>query len=204
MHQIESALYKRKGKAITNFPLTLPKPQSDLAHQTLKDPYVFDFLSMSTDYNERDLERGLTAHLTNFLLELGAGFSFIGRQVPIQVGTKEFFIDLLFYHTHLHCYVVVELKTGDFEPANAGQLNFYIKAIDSQLRRSGDQPTIGILLCKSREKLVAEYSLSDIHKPIGVSEYKLTHSLPKKFKSSLPTIEEIEKELSKGMDRARK
>ncbi len=204
VHQIESALYKRKGKAITNFPLTLPKPQSDLAHQTLKDPYVFDFLSMSTDYNERDLERGLTAHLTNFLLELGAGFSFIGRQVPIQVGTKEFFIDLLFYHTHLHCYVVVELKTGDFEPANDGQLNFYIKAIDSQLRRSGDQPTIGILLCKSREKLVAEYSLSDIHKPIGVSEYKLTHSLPKKFKSSLPTIEEIEKELSKGMDRARK
>ena len=196
VHQIESALYKRKGKAITNFPLTLPKPQSDLAHQTLKDPYVFDFLSMSTDYNERDLERGLTAHLTNFLLELGAGFSFIGRQVPVQVGTKEFFIDLLFYHTHLHCYVVIELKTGDFEPANAGQLNFYIKAIDSQLRRSGDQPTIGILLCKSREKLVAEYSLSDIHKPIGVSEYKLTHSLPKKFKSSLPTIEEIEKELN--------
>lgn len=196
-HQIEGALYKREGKAITNFPLTLPKPQSDLARQTLKDPYVFDFLSMSNDYNERDLEKGLTVHLTNFLLELGAGFSFIGRQIPVQVGTKEFFIDLLFYHTRLHCYIVVELKTGDFEPANAGQLNFYIKAVDSQLRKDDDHPTIGLLLCKSREKLVAEYALSDIHKPIGVSEYKLTHSLPKKFKSSLPTIKEIETELSR-------
>ena len=204
VHQIESALYKREGKAITNFPLALPKPQSDLARQTLKDPYIFDFLSMSDDYNERDLEKGLTAHLTNFLLELGAGFSFIGRQVPVQVGTKEFFIDLLFYHTRLHCYIVVELKTGDFEPAYAGQLNFYIKAVDSQLRKDDDHPTIGLLLCKSREKLVAEYALSDIHKPIGVSEYKLTHSLPKKLKSSLPTIKEIEKELSKGIDKTKK
>jgi predicted nuclease of restriction endonuclease-like (RecB) superfamily len=204
VHQIESALYKREGKAITNFPLTLPKPQSDLARQTLKDPYVFDFLSMSDDYNERDLEKGLTVHLTNFLLELGAGFSFIGRQVSVQVGTKEFFIDLLFYHTRLHCYIVVELKTGDFEPAYAGQLNFYIKAVDSQLRKNDDHPTIGLLLCKSREKLVAEYALSDIYKPIGVSEYKLTHSLPKKLKSSLPTIKEIEKELSKGIGKAKK
>ena len=204
VHQIESALYKREGKAVTNFSLTLPKPQSDLARQTLKDPYVFDFLSMSGDYNERDLEKGLTVHLTNFLLELGAGFSFIGRQVPVQVGTKEFFIDLLFYHTRLHCYIVVELKTGDFEPAYAGQLNFYIKAVDSQLRKNDDHPTIGLLLCKSREKLVAEYALSDIHKPIGVSEYKLTHSLPKKLKSSLPTIEEIEKELGKGIDKTKK
>lgn len=203
VHQIESALYKREGKAITNFPLTLPKPQSDLARQTLKDPYVFDFLSMSDDYNERDLEKGLTVHLTNFLLELGAGFSFIGRQVSLQVGTKEFFIDLLFYHTRLHCYIVVELKTGDFEPAYAGQLNFYIKAVDSQLRKDDDHPTIGLLLCKSREKLVAEYALSDIHKPIGVSEYKLTHSLPKKLKSSLPTIKEIEKELSKNVDKGK-
>ena len=203
VHQIESALYKREGKAITNFPLTLPKPQSDLARQTLKDPYVFDFLSMSDDYNERDLEKGLTVHLTNFLLELGAGFSFIGRQVLVQVGSKEFFIDLLFYHTRLHCYIVVELKTGDFEPAYAGQLNFYIKAVDSQLRKDNDHPTVGLLLCKSREKLVAEYALSDIHKPIGVSEYKLTHSLPKKFKSNLPTIKEIEKELSKSVKKQR-
>ncbi|MBF0485310.1 MAG: DUF1016 family protein [Candidatus Omnitrophica bacterium] len=195
VHQIESGLYKREGKAVTNFPLTLPKPQSDLAHQSLKDPYVFDFLSMSADHNERDLEKNLTDHLKNFLLELGAGFAFIGRQVPVQVGEREFFIDLLFYHTRLHCYVVIELKTADFEPEYAGKLNFYIKAVDSQLRKEGDQPTIGILLCKNRDKMVAEYALSDIHKPIGVSEYKLTHALPKTLKSSFPTIKEIEKEL---------
>jgi predicted nuclease of restriction endonuclease-like (RecB) superfamily len=204
VHQMESGLFKREGKAVTNFPLTLPKPQSDLAHQTLKDPYIFDFLSMSADYNERDLEHKLIEQLTSFLLELGAGFAFIGRQLSVQVGDREFFIDLLFYHTRLHCYVVVELKTGDFEPEYAGKLNFYIKAVDSQLRKEGDMPTIGLLLCKSRDKLVAEYALSDIHKPIGVSEYKLTHSLPNKLKSSLPTIEEIEKELSKGIDKTKK
>ncbi len=204
VHQIESGLYKREGKAVTNFSATLPKLHSDLAHQTLKDPYIFDFLSMSVDYNERDLEKGLIEHLKNFLLELGAGFAFIGRQVPVQVGDREFFIDLLFYHTRLHCYVVIELKTVDFEPGHAGQLNFYIKAVDSQLRKEGDQPTVGLLLCKSKNKLVAEYALSDIHKPIGVSEYKLTHSLPKKLKSSLPTIEAIEKELSQGMSKTKK
>lgn len=196
VHQMESGLYKREGKAISNFSSTLPKAHSDLARQTLKDPYIFDFLRMSAEYNERDLEKGLIDHLTKFLLELGAGFAFIGRQVNIQVGSQEFFIDLLFYHTRLHCYVVIELKTRDFEPGHAGQLNFYIKAVDTQLRKEGDQPTIGLLLCKNRDKLVAEYALSDIHKPIGVSEYKLTHSLPKNFKSSLPTIEEIEKEFS--------
>lgn len=201
VHQIESGLYKREGKSITNFSLTLPKPQSDLAQQTLKNPYIFDFLSMRKDYDEHDLEISLITHVTQFLLELGAGFSVLGRQVPVQVGAKQFFIDLLFYHTRLHCYVVVELKTGDFEPANTGQLNFYIKAIDSQLRKDGDNPTIGLLLCKSRDKLVAEYALSDIHKPIGVSEYKLTHKLPKKLKSSLPTIEEIEAELSSDKDK---
>jgi predicted nuclease of restriction endonuclease-like (RecB) superfamily len=196
VHQMESGLYKREGKATSNFSLTLPKPQSDLAQETLKDPYMFDFLTMTADYNERDLEKGLIEHLTKFLLELGAGFAFIGRQVHIQVGNQEFFIDLLFYHTRLHCYVVIELKTRDFEPGYAGQLNFYIKAVDTQMRKEGDQPTIGLLLCKNRDKLVAEYALSDIHKPIGVSEYKLTHSLPKNFKSSLPTVEEIEKEFS--------
>ena len=204
VHQMESGLFRREGKAITNFPLTLPKPQSDLAHQTLKDPYIFDFLSMSADYNERDLENKLIEHLTSFLLELGAGFAFIGKQISVQVGDREFFIDLLFYHTRLHCYVVVELKTGDFEPEYAGKLNFYIKAVDSQLHKEGDLPTIGLLLCKSRDKLVAEYALSDIHKPIGVSEYKLTHSLPKKLKSSLPAIEEIEKELNKGISKTKK
>ncbi len=197
VHQIESNLYRREGKSLTNFALTLPNPQSDLAQQTLKDPYIFDFLSMRTDYDERDLETALVGHVTKFLLELGAGFSFLGRQVPVQVGDEEFFIDLLFYHARLHCYIVVELKTRKFEPANAGQLNFYVKAVDSQLRKEGDSPTIGLLLCKGKDKFVAEYALSDIHKPIGVSEYKLTHKLPKDLKSSLPTIEEIEKEFGK-------
>lgn len=194
VHQIESGLYRREGKSISNFTAALPKPQSDLALQTLKDPYIFDFLSMSKDYNERELEKGLVEHITHFLLELGAGFAYIGKQVPLLVGEREFFIDLLFYHTRLHCYVVIELKTADFEPEHAGKLNFYIKAIDEQLRKEGDQPTIGILLCKNRDKLVAEYALSDVHKPIGVSEYQLTQFLPENLKSSLPSIEEIEAE----------
>ena len=203
IHQMESGLHKRQGKAISNFALTLPKPQSDLAHETLKDPYNFDFLSMADDYNERDLEQGLVDHLTKFLLELGAGFAFIGKQYHIQVGTQEFYIDLLFYHAQLHCYVVIELKTKNFEPGFAGQLNFYIKAVDMQLRKEGDQPTIGLLLCKNKDKLVAEYALSDIRKPMGVSEYQLSQSLPKELKSSLPTIKEIEKELSKDIGEAR-
>ncbi len=198
VHQIESGLYQREGKAVTNFALTLPKPQSDLAIQTIKDPYIFDFLAMSKDYDELELEKTLVNHITHFLLELGAGFAYIGRQVPVQVGERDFFIDLLFYHTRLHCYVVIELKTVDFEPEHAGKLNFYIKTIDEQLRKKGDHPTIGILLCKSKDKLVAEYALSDIQKPIGVSEYQLTQSLPENLKSSLPSIEEIEAELSGG------
>lgn len=200
VHQIESGLYRREGKAVSNFANALPTPQSDLALQTLKDPYIFDFLTMSKDYDERELEKNLVEHITHFLLELGAGFAYIGRQVPIQVGERDFFIDLLFYHTRLHCYVVIELKTADFEPEHAGKLNFYIKAIDEQLRKDGDQPTIGILLCKNRDKLVAEYALSDIHKPIGVSEYQFTQLLPEGLKSSLPSVEEIEAELSGGSD----
>ena len=195
-HQIENKIYQRKGKGINNFSATLPKPQSDLATQTLKDPYLFDFLRLNQDYNERDLENALIEHVTQFLLELGSGFSYLGRQVPLQTGEREFFIDLLFYHVRLHCYVVVELKTVDFEPEHAGKMNFYLKAVDRQLRTEQDQPTIGILLCKKKDKVVAEYALSDIKKPIGVSEYQLTHSLPKKFKSKLPTIKEIEKELT--------
>ena len=197
VHQIESGLYRREGKSISNFTASLPKPQSDLARQTLKDPYIFDFLTMSKDYDERELGKSLVEHITHFLLELGAGFAYIGRQVPLQVGERDFFIDLLFYHTRLHCYVVIELKTADFEPEHAGKLNFYIKAIDEQLRKEGDQPTIGILLCKNRDKVVAEYALSDIHKPIGVSEYQLTQLLPENLKSSLPSIEEIEAELGR-------
>ena len=194
VHQIESRLYKREGKSVNNFTVTLPKEQSDLARQTLKDPYIFDFLSMTKEYTERDLEKGLIEHITHFLLELGAGFAFVGKQFQVQVGEKEFFIDLLFYHVRLHCYVVVELKTVEFEPEHAGKLNFYIKAVDTQLCKEGDQPTIGILLCKNKDKLVAEYAMSDIHKPIGVSEYQLTHTLPEELKGSLPTIEEIEAE----------
>lgn len=152
---------------------------------------------MTKDYTERDLENALVKHLTQFLLELGVGFAYLGKQVPLMVGEREFFIDLLFYHAKLHCYIVIELKTVDFEPEHAGKLNFYLKAVDSQLRTTNDQPTIGILICKKKDKVVAEYALSDIHKPIGVSEYQLTHSLPDQFKSSLPSIEEIETELSK-------
>jgi len=198
-HQIESKLWQREGQALTNFTRALPKPQSDLAHQTLKDPYIFDFLSLTKGYDERDLEQGLIEHITQFLLELGAGFAYIGRQVPLQVGKREFLIDLLFYHTRLHCYLVVELKNVDFEPEHVGKLNFYIKAVDAQLRREGDEPTIGLLLCKSHDKLVVEYALSDVHKPIGVSEYQITQSLPEEFKSSLPTVEEIEAEFGQDL-----
>ncbi len=194
-HQMESGLWQREGKAITNFSQTLPAPQSDLAQQTLKDPYIFDFLTLSKQHSERELEQGLIEHITHFLLELGAGFAYMGKQYPVQVGEREFFIDLLFYHTQLHCHVVIELKIGDFEPEHAGKLNFYIKAIDEQLRTEADQPTIGILLCKNKDRLVAEYALSDINKPIGVSEYQLTQSLPANLQSKLPSIEEIENEL---------
>lgn len=195
-HQIENNLYSRQGKTIDNFDKTLPKPQSDLARQTLKDPYSFDFLTLSDDYNERQLEKELVDHISKFLLELGAGFAYVGRQVPLQVGERDFFLDLLFYHTRLHCYVVVELKTGDFEPEHAGKLNFYLKAVDEQLRQENDNSSIGILLCKNKDKLVVEYALSDIRKPIGVSEYQLTKSLPDDLKSNLPSIEEIETELT--------
>ena len=194
-HQIESGLWQREGKAISNFSETLPAPQSDLAQQALKDPYVFDFLTLRKQHSERELEQGLIEHITHFLLELGAGFAYMGKQYPIQVGERDFFIDLLFYHAQLHCYVVIELKIGDFEPEHAGKLNFYIKTIDEQLRKQADQPTIGILLCKNKDRLVAEYALSDIQKPIGVSEYQLTQSLPKNLQSKLPSIEEIENEL---------
>jgi len=193
-HQIENGLYHREGKAVTNFLTTLPAPQSDLAQQLIKDPYTFDFLSLTQDYNERELEKALIGHITKFLLELGTGFAFVGRQKELQVGERDFFLDLLFYHTKLHCYVVIELKTGEFEPEYAGKLNFYLKAVDEQLRGDRDEPTIGILLCKSRDRVVVEYALSDIGKPMGVSEYQLTRALPDNLKPSLPSIEELEAE----------
>jgi len=195
-HHIESGLYGRVGKAITNFNATLPKPQSDLARQTLKDPYSFDFLTLREKHDEKELEDALINHVTKFLLELGAGFSFIGRQYRIEIKGDEFFIDLLFYHIRLHCYVAVELKAVKFKPEFAGKLNFYVSAIDGTLKTDLDNPTVGILICKSKNNTVVEYALKDIHKPIGVSEYSITKNLPDEFKSSLPSIEDIEAELS--------
>ena len=195
VHQIESRLYQREGKAITNFDAKLPPPQSDLAKATLKDPYNFDFLTLSKRYNERELEDALVKHITHFLLELGSGFAFVGRQYRLVVGGDEFFIDLLFYHIRLRCYVVVELKTVKFKPAFAGQLNFYVSAIDGELKEKGDNPTIGILICKSKNSTVVEYALKNIDSPIGVSEYELVDKLPKEFKSTLPSIQELEAEL---------
>lgn len=193
--QIKSNLYERSGKAITNFTHTLPAPNSDLAQQTLKDPYVFDFLQLTEDYKERDIENQLIEHITRFLLELGKGFAFIGRQYNIQLNKKEYFIDLLFYHIPMQCYVVVELKNKDFEPEFAGKLNFYLTLIDKTLKRPNENPTIGILLCKGKDNLEVEYALQDIHKPMGVSEFELFTQLPDNLKSSLPTIEEIEEQL---------
>ena len=194
---IESDLYSRQGKAITNFKMTLPDLYSDLAQQTLKDPYNFDFLMIDTHAKEREIEQGLMEHVESFLVELGKGFAFLGRQYHLEVGNKDFYIDLLFYHINLRCFVVVELKTGEFEPRDAGQLNFYLTAIDKQLKQETDNPTIGLLLVKTKDNLIVEYALQDINKPMGVAGYetKLVESLPKEFKSSLPTIEEIEAEL---------
>jgi predicted nuclease of restriction endonuclease-like (RecB) superfamily len=195
-HQIESGLWQREGRALTNFAHTLPAPQSDLAVQMLKDPYVFDFLSLTPEHNERELESALIDHITQFLLELGAGFAYMGRQVLLQVGERDFFLDLLFYHARLHCYVVVELKTVDFEPEFVGKLNFYLKAVDEQLRGDHDAPTIGLLLCKSKDKLVAEYALSDVQKPLGLATYTLSHTLPERLRDQLPSIEALEAELN--------
>ena len=204
VHQIESGLYNREGKSPNNFSVALPKPQSDLAKQTLKDPYIFDFLTLTWEHDEKELENALVEHITKSLLELGAGFAYVGRQVPLRVGKSDFYIDLLFYHLKLRSYVVIELKTTAFEPEFAGKLNFYLTAVDRQVRSEQDNPTIGILICKKKDKIIAEYALSDIRKPIGVSEYKLIHSLPKKIQSSLPSIKEIEKELGSKNDRSSK
>jgi len=197
-HQIEVGLYLREGKAITNFELVLPKPQSDLARQMIKDPYCFDFLNMSEQHKEQELEDALLEQVTTFLLELGAGFSFLGRQVKIFVDEEEFYIDLLFYHIPLHAYVVVELKTGNFKPEFTGKLNFYISAVDDIFKTEQDSPSIGILICKKKNKTVVEYALRDIKKPMGVSEYIVTRNLPDSLKTALPSIESIESELDKN------
>lgn len=192
---IETRLLERTGKAVTNFELSLPKPQSDLAHESLKDPYRLDFLGLGKEAAERDIENALVKHVTEFLLELGAGFAFVGRQVMLDVGGDEFFIDLLFYHLKLRCYVVIELKAGKFKPEHLGQLGFYLTAVDRQVKSEHDNPTIGLLLCKSKNKVVAEYALGDKTQPMGIAEYKLLESLPAELQTSLPSIEQIEREL---------
>lgn len=195
---IETRLLERSGKAVTNFDARLPKPQSDLARESLKDPYRLDFLGLGRESGERAIENALVKHVTEFLLELGAGFAFVGRQVLLDVGGDEFFIDLLFYHLKLRCYVVIELKGGKFKPEHLGQLGFYLTAVDRQVKSEHDNPTIGLLLCKSKNKVVAEYALGDKSQPMGIAEYKLLESLPAELQTSLPSIEQIERELGGG------
>lgn len=197
VHQIESGLYQRQAIAekITNFERRLPAPQSELATQTMKDPYIFDFIPFKEDMVERDIERALVQDVTRLLLELGTGFAFLGNQYHLNVGGDDFFIDLLFYNLNLRCYVVIELKTGEFKPEYAGQLNFYLSAVDGILKHPQDNPTIGLLLCKSKNNLVAEYSLKDMSKPIGVSEYRVTNSLPIELEKQLPSVEDIQKRI---------
>ena len=197
VHQIESGLHERQEivKKISNFEKLLPASQSELAKQTMKDPYVFDFIPFKEDMIERDIENALVKDITALLLELGTGFAFIGNQYHLNVGGDDFYIDLMFYNLNLRCYVVIELKTGDFKPEYAGQLNFYLSAVDGQLKRKDDNPTIGLLLCKSKNNLVAEYSLKDMSKPMGVSEYKVGNVLPKDLSEQLPSIEDIQKRI---------
>jgi predicted nuclease of restriction endonuclease-like (RecB) superfamily len=197
-HWIESDLHARQGKAVTNFKAALPAPQSDLAAEVVRDPYNFDFLTLRTDAAERDLERGLIDHIRKFLLELGAGFAFVGQQVPLEVDGEDFYLDLLFYHLRLRCYVVIDLKARPFKPEHAGKMNFYLSAVDDLLRHPDDKPSIGIILCKTRSRVIAEYALRDLAKPVGVARYetRLVESLPDDLKGDLPTIEQIQKELA--------
>ncbi len=197
---IKNQLHLRQANAVTNFSARLPDALSDLARETLKDPYLFDFLGLGDEAHERDIENALIRHITRFLLELGAGFAFVGRQFKLDVGGDEFFIDLLFYHTRLKCYVVVELKATAFKPEHAGQLNFYLSAVDAQIKAPDDKPTIGLLLCKEKNRLVAEYALSGIDRPIGVANYELVRALPEPLDTSLPSIEEIEAELQQDLE----
>lgn len=195
MH-IETGLFQRSGKAVSNFATTLPAPLSDLARESLKDPYRLDFLGLGREADERALEEAIVTHITQFLVELGAGFAYVGRQVPLEVGGEDFFIDLLFYHLKLRCFVVIELKAGPFKPEHSGKLGFYMTAVDELMKTAHDSPTIGMLLCKSKNKVVAEYALRDNNKPIGIAEYQLSEALPEELRTSLPSIEMIERELT--------
>lgn len=194
--QIESKLYERQGKSTTNFELTLPPPQSDLARNLLKDPYNFDFLMLGTEAQERDLENALLFNLRKFLLEMGVGFAFVGNQYHLEVGNQDFYIDLLFYHLQLRCFVVIDLKMGEFKPEFAGKMNFYLSAVDDLLKHEQDAPSIGLILCKEKNRFIAEYAIRDMQKPIGVSDFQLTNALPTNLKGNLPTIEEIEQTTS--------
>lgn len=197
--QIEAGAHLRQGKAVSNFAALLPPPQSDLAQQALKDPYIFDFLTLAEPFQERELETGLVRHLEKFLLELGQGFAFVGRQYRLDVGDEDFYIDLLFYHLRLRAFVVIDLKKGKFKPEYAGKLNFYCNVVNDRLKHPTDQPTIGLILCQQHDRLLAEYSFAGIDKPIGISTYALTRALPRGLRSALPTIEEIEAELGEVM-----
>jgi predicted nuclease of restriction endonuclease-like (RecB) superfamily len=194
--QIDARAHARHGKAVSNFSALLPSPQSDLAQQALKDPYIFDFLTLAEPFHERELETALVRHLEKFLLELGQGFAFVGRQYRLDVGDEDFYVDLLFYHLRLRAFVAIDLKKGKFKPEYAGKLNFYCNVVNDRLKQPDDQPTIGLLLCQERDRLLAEYSFAGIDKPIGISTYELTRALPRELRSALPTVEEIEAELS--------
>ncbi len=194
--QIDAGAHALHGKAVSNFAALLPAPQSDLAQQTLKDPYIFDFLTLTEPFQERELETGLVRHLERFLLELGHGFAFVGRQYRLEVGNEDFHVDLLFYHLRLRAFVVIDLKKGKFKPEYAGKLNFYCNVVNDRLKHADDAPTIGLILCQTRDRLLAEYSFAGIDKPIGISTYALTRALPARLRSALPTVEEIEAELS--------
>ena len=192
---INSEVHNRTGNLVSNFSQILPPLESDLVQQSFKDPYRFDFLTITEPFRERELENNLIKHMEKFLIELGSGFAFVGRQYKLEIGDDEFYIDLLFYHLKLRCFIVVELKKGKFKPEYSGQVNFYCSAIDGILAQKDDKPTIGLILCQEKNEIVAEYSLKNMTQPIGISEYQLTEVLPKEFESSLPTIEEIEQEL---------
>jgi len=194
--QIETGLYRRQGAALTNFAQTLPPPSSDLAQQVLKDPYNFDFLSLHDEAVERDLERALLEHLQRFMLELGVGFAFVGSQYHLEVDGQDYYLDLLFYHLKLRCYVVIDLKMTEFKPEYAGKMNFYLSAVDDLLRHPTDGPTLGLILCKSKRRLTVEYALRDLSKPLGVSSFQLAEALPKELEAALPSVEQLEAELS--------
>ena len=199
--QIKNRAHERQGAAITNFATTLPEAHASLAQGLLKDPYLFDFLTLEEPFHDRELETDLLRHLEKFLLELGRGFAFVGRQYRMEVSDRDVYLDLLFYHLHLRCFVVVDLKKGEFKPEYAGKMNFYCSAVDDLVRHEHDTPTIGLILCQTKDRIFAEYALRDIHKPIGLADYELTRALPTELASSLPSIEDIETELAHDLDK---